>query len=147
MAIGGVVVAVAVAIAITRSDTSSDSRSAAGPVSTNVVRAGNLGDASDEQALREKVEPALTARASITPTTTSKAAPSRCEPQARALQPAGAMLVYEATARWQGTPADVIGFSPPGAPKTTVPDRRPPTRVYVLARSDCRLLVFQSYAP
>src|SRR5436189_244750 len=53
----------------------------------------------------------------------------------------------EATARWQGTPADVFGFSPPGAPATSSPGRPAPMRVYVLARSDCRLLVFQSYAP
>jgi hypothetical protein len=73
--------------------------------------------------------------------------PPRCEAQARKLQPAGAALTYVATARWQGTPADVLGFSPPGAPATSSPGRATPTRVYVLARSDCRLLVFQSYAP
>jgi len=75
------------------------------------------------------------------------AAAPRCEAEARKLQPAGAVLLYEATARWQGMPADVFGFSPPGAPATSSPSRPAPTRVYVLRRSDCQLLVFQSYAP
>ena len=38
-------------------------------------------------------------------------------------------------------------MSPEGAPATSSAVRPTPTRVYVLARSDCRLLVFQSYAP
>src|SRR5437763_411211 len=70
--------------------------------------------------------------------TAAQSAPPLCEAQARKLQPNGVVLVYEATARWQGTPADVFGFSPPGAPATSSPGRPAPMRVYVLARSDCR---------
>ena len=39
------------------------------------------------------------------------------------------------------------GFTPSDVPATSVPGRPVPTRVYVLAASGCRLLVFQSYAP
>jgi hypothetical protein len=75
----------------------------------------------------------------------SATGPLQCVPAARALQREPDVLVYVARATWQGTPADVLGFSPPGA--RTTGSRPAPTRVYVLARSDCHLLVFQSYAP
>ena len=72
---------------------------------------------------------------------------SPCEAVARSLQPKGARLTSVATTIWQGTPADVFAFRPPGVPATSAPGRQTPRRVYVLARSDCHLLVFQSYAP
>jgi hypothetical protein len=178
VAAGAVAAALLVALVVTRVGTSSrSSKTAAGPVSTNLVRAGDLGDVDDAQALRAKIEPGLTTTAGpqaaasgasgqaggasagaangAEPTaTTQKRALSaartateqpRCEAAARDLQPGRDVLVYVATARWQGTPADVFGFSPAGAPATS--SRPTPTRVYVLARSDCHLLVFQSYAP
>ena len=148
----------------------------AGPVSSDVVNGGDLGEVDDDTALRQKLEPhmlqtqskagasgeaATSAAASPPSSTPAEGAPSRgasagvekgsdrsavpCEREARALQPGTEVLVYQATATWQGTPASVLGFSPPGAPATN--SRRVPTRVYVLARSDCRLLSFQSYAP
>src|SRR5207248_8173375 len=70
-----------------------------------------------------------------------------CEANARALQPGTQVLVYRATARWQGTPAVVFGFSAQSPTSTRQAGRPSPTRVYVMARSGCRLLVFQSYAP
>src|SRR5207248_10570812 len=94
----------------------------------------------------ETASPSAT-RQPVPPPVTEPGQPPRCEAQARKLDSKGAALVYEATARWQGTPADVFGFSPSGAPATSAPGRPTPTRVYVLARSDCHLLVFQSYAP
>jgi hypothetical protein len=69
-----------------------------------------------------------------------------CEAAARALQPGPQILTYVADARWQGTPAEVLGFSPADA-RGSSSARPVPTRVYVLARSGCRLLVFQSFAP
>ncbi|MCU1451696.1 MAG: hypothetical protein JWP02_3866 [Acidimicrobiales bacterium] len=72
--------------------------------------------------------------------------PVPCEATARALQPGEEVLTYVADARWQGTPAEVLGFSPADAPGSGS-GRPAPTRVYVLARSGCRLLVFQSFAP
>jgi hypothetical protein len=128
---------------VTRSHT--PSKTASGPVSSHVIRAGDLGDVGEALALRSKLEPAL--QGHVSTASAAGVQPARCEPEARKLQPTGAVLVYEATASWQGTPAGVFGFSPPGAPATTAPGRPTPTRVYVLARADCRLLVFQSYAP
>jgi negative regulator of sigma E activity len=174
---GAVAAALLVALVVTRVGTSSkSSNTAAGPVSSNLVRAGDLGNVDDAQGLRAKIEPRLTqtaaqapdkgaasaagqsggggAGAAATPerrvASEARQAPAeapRCEGAARALQPGRALLVYVATARWKGTPADVFGFSPAGAPVTGSPGRPTPTRVYVLARSDCHLLVFQSYAP
>jgi len=146
--IGALAVAIAIAIVITRGSTSSTSASLekSGPVSGSLVRAGALGNIDGEQALRAKIEPAL--HSGDTPTSAGTSDSPLCTSQARKLQPAGAPLTYVATARWQGTAADVFGFSPLGAPATTGSAGRPhPTRVYVLARSDCRLLVFQSFAP
>ena len=181
---GGAAAAVLVGVLVTGVSTSHKSSTAAlrkaGPVSSQLVRAGDLGDVDDAQALRAKIEPGLPAAvapqaaagakaaqpdtgagggiirggpSTATATTERRAlnaarAPSeapRCDAAARTLQPGRAVLVYVATARWQGTAADVFGFSPEGVPATS--SRPTPTRVYVLARSDCRLLVFQSYAP
>ena len=175
VAAGAVAAALLVGLVVTRVGTSSRSaKTAAGPVSTNLVRAGDLGDVGDAQALRSKIEPGLTSAGAHAPAdqgaapgeaaggAASKAAPQRqavsgarpvaaeaprCETAARALQRSRDVLVYVATARWQGTPADVFGFSPAAAPATSSPGRPTPTRIYVLARSDCHLLVFQSYAP
>jgi hypothetical protein len=175
VAAGAVAAALLVGLVVTRAGTSSkSSKTAAGAVSPNLVRAGDLGDVDDAQGLRAKIEPQLTptaaARAPGNPTpaagqtggagaqsTTERRVASaaqqtpteatRCERAARALHPGRDLLVYVATARWQGTPAEVFGFSPAGAPVTGSPGRPTPTRVYVLARSDCHLLVFQSYAP
>jgi hypothetical protein len=176
-AAGAVAAAALVGLVVTRIGTSHKSSTVAqekaGPVSGQLIRAGDLGDVDDAQALRAKVEPGLPAKAGpqtaaspaagdqsagaapSTATTQRRALsaarttgePSRCEGVARTLQPGRVVLVYLATARWQGTPADVFGFSPAGAPATSSPGRPTPTRVYVLARSDCRLLVFQSFAP
>ncbi|MBV8160219.1 MAG: hypothetical protein JO265_04785 [Acidimicrobiia bacterium] len=153
--VGVVAVAVGVGVVVTRAGGSHPSSTTPlakdGPVSANLVRAGDLGPVEGDQALRAKIEPALTAlgvrHQPATTATTAASAPPLCDGVARALQPRGATLAYLATALWQGTPADVLGFSPAGAPATTAPGRRPQTRVYVLARSDCRLLVFQSFAP
>jgi hypothetical protein len=176
---GAVAAAAVIGVVVTRAGTSHKSPTAAlgkaGPVSKDLVRAGDLGDVDDAQALRAKIQPGLPAGAAVrgqaqaaTPAAPGAGAGApanrsaataqrglsaaagetpRCEAAARALQPSGAALVYEATARWQGTPADVFGFSPPGSQATSVPGRPTPTRVYVLARSDCHLLVFQSFAP
>jgi hypothetical protein len=41
----------------------------------------------------------------------------------------------------------VFGFTDPGPTPTRSAGALSPTRIYVMARSGCRLLVFQSYAP
>jgi len=123
----------------------------AGPVSPQVVDAHDLGAINDDAALKSKVEPNVGAAAAATSAHATSSKTHRtvapCESETRALQPGTEVLVYRATATWQGTPAVVLGFSPVGAPATSSPGRRPPTRVYVVARSGCRLLSFQSYAP
>jgi hypothetical protein len=178
---GAVAAAVVIGVVVTRSSTSNKAATTAlgkaGPVSSNLVRGGDLGNLDDAQALRAKIEPAVAPRvvdaqaanqgaggagasaAAGTPgqagkqysspalNSTAPGQAPKCEAAARGLQPPGAVLNYEATARWQGTPADVFGFSPPGSPATSAPGRPAPTRVYALARSDCHLLVFQSFSP
>jgi hypothetical protein len=137
---------------------------AVGP-STATVDGGDLGELPDAAALRSRVEPSLrlpTSTAGTNPGDTTgrtapgspvlgarKAAPAsaHCEAAARALQPGTQRLVYAATARWQGTPAEVFGFSPAPTPTTAAAGRPAPVRVYVMALRGCRLLVFQSYAP
>jgi hypothetical protein len=145
--VGAVAAVIVIGVLVARSSTSGDSgKTGAGPVSSNLVHAGELGNVADVQGLKAKIEPGLPGRApGVTRASSSDAA--KCETAARALQPQATTLVYVATARWQGTDAEVFGFSPPGAPATTAPGRPSPTRVYVLARSDCHLLVFQSFAP
>ena len=63
------------------------------------------------------------------------------------MQPGAQSLVYAATARWQGTSAEVLGFTVAPPPTTVAAGRPAPVRVYVMALRGCRLLVFQSYAP
>jgi hypothetical protein len=191
----GIVVGAVVVAQNTRSGSSSDvAAKASGPVSAELIQAGDLGDLADAQALRDRLQPGLhlssresaaspsspmappgaasgatdaaggapaPAAAAAGPTASSANTAPRatvpeerlagrpsapCEGAARALQQGDQVLVYVASARWQGTPAEVLGFSPPGA-QVTSSGRPAPTRVYVLARSGCRLLVFQSYAP
>jgi hypothetical protein len=146
--VGAVALVVIIGLVVTRTSGSGDSSNAltgAGPVSANLIRGGDLGDVDGDQALRQKIEPTLKTGASHT---SQKPGPQpACAGEARKLQRSGPVLTYVATARWQGTAADVFGFSPPGAPATSSRGRPSPTRLYVLARSDCRLLVFQSYAP
>src|SRR3954470_10002755 len=119
-----------------------------GPVSPHVVDGHDLGAIADDTALKSKVEPDIGASTASTgaPATAGKRHPAvaPCESETRALQPGVEVLVYHATVTWQGTAAVVLGFSPAGTPVTSSPRRRPPTRVYVLARSGCRLLSFQS---
>ena len=146
--VAAVALVVVIGVVVTRqsgSGESSNGLSGAGSVSAKLVHGGELGDIDSDQALRQTIEPALKKGA---PHTTQRPGPApTCAAEARTLQRSGPDLTYVATARWQGTPADVFGFSPSGAPATGSPVRPSPTRLYVLARSDCRLLVFQSYAP
>jgi hypothetical protein len=89
---------------------------------------------------------AAEAGATVPPKRLAGRRPAPCESTARALQPGQEILTYVAGARWQGAPAEVLGFSPADA-RGSGSGRPVPTRVYVLARSGCRLLVFQSFAP
>jgi len=145
-AVGGAVVAVVIIGAVLTRSSPSPDPGTSGPVASNLVSAGNLGPVDGEQALRAKLEPAL-GRGAARPTGTHRTELTLCGGAARKLQPQGSALAYVATADWQGTPAEVFGFNPPGAPATSSPGRPAPTRVYVLARSDCHLLVFQSFSP
>jgi hypothetical protein len=117
-----------------------------------LVEGGDLGDLADAQVLHDKLHPMFGAGRPVGAQPTVPAdrlhsrSPAPCEATARTLQPGDEVLVYVAGARWQGTPAEVLGFSPPDA-RATSSGRPIPTRVYVLARSGCRLLAFQSFAP
>jgi len=172
-----VLVAGGVAALVGRSGSSSSKFAAAsrrsGPVASNFIEAGDIGDLADDKTLKARVEPSLfateagasaaapaPAAGGAAPQTSGQpsaksdalrsaaaAGPLPCEAKARALQPGAQVLVYRASARWQGTPAVVFGFTA-ASPTPTRPSGKPsPTRVYVMARSGCRLLVFQSYAP
>ena len=147
MVLGAVAAAVLIGVVIIRA-TSGDSGSSnkSLPVSANLIRGGNLGAVDDELQLRAKLEPALMGSATPSTARSSDIEP-RCTAVAHKLQPAGAVRVYQATATFKGAAAEVFGFSPPGAPATSSRARPTPTRVYVLAQADCRLLVFQSFAP
>ena len=147
--VGGVAVAIVIGLAVTRSSSSNHSSTGLGqdgPTASNLVRAGDLGAVDGEQALRAALEPAL-APGRAPPRAAKTTESPRCEGVARGLQPQGAALAFVATTTWRGSPAEVFGFTPPGAPATSSPGRPTPMRVYVLARPDCRLLVFQSFAP
>jgi hypothetical protein len=63
----------------------------------------------------------------------------QCVDAARALDPANVSPAAQGTATWRGTPAEVLVYAVAGRPGAA--------RVYVLARADCRVLEFQSYAP
>jgi len=122
----------------------------AGPVAGALVDAGDLGEVADAQALRQRVEPALptTGTSGTAQSAKRTRGPSLpCEAETRRLHPTSQLLVYRAAARWQGTPAVLFGFTGT-APAPARPAGKPtPTRVYVMSRADCELLVFQSYAP
>jgi hypothetical protein len=128
-------------------------------VAEEVTSLGDLGALDDPAALRAAVQP-FAARAanfqrraaedsarggaSAPEAGTSKAAgpataTPRCAAAPRALTPADVRPAAVATATWQGLPAEVLVYA--------VADREGAARVYVLARHDCRLLEFQSYAP
>jgi hypothetical protein len=144
--LGAVAAAVIIGVVITRATSGDSARSNTSlPVSAKLIHGGNLGAVNDEQQLRAKLEPELVGTASSTSPRSSDE--PRCAAVAHKLQPAGAVRVYEATATWKGAAADLFGFSQPGAPATSSRAHPTPTRVYVLARDDCRLLVFQSFAP
>lgn len=141
--VAGIVAVIVIGVVLTRGGTTDKSSEDDGPVSSHLIRAGDIGDVKDELALRALVEPALRGGTGQH----SGSGSPHCTAEARKLQPAGAVLTYEAVARWQGSAAEVFGFSPPGPPATGSGSRPAPTRLYVLSRVDCRLLVFQSYAP
>ena len=158
---GGLAAAIILGLAVTGCSSpnhSSQPLGQNGPTARNLIRAGDLGAVPDELALRTALEPALAAGSkTASPPKPSAGQPLRCEGVARGLQPPGAALAFVATTSWRGTPAEVFGFSPPGAPSTAMPTatttapsspgRPNPMRVYVLARPNCQLLVFQSFAP
>lgn len=145
--LGAVAAAAIIGVVITRATSGNSGPSDKPlPVSANLIRGGDLGDLGDELQLREKLEPTLLGSTASSTARSSDVDP-RCTAVAHKLQPAGAVRVYQATAVWKGAAADVFGFSPPGAPATSSRGHPTPTRVYVLARDDCRLLVFQSFAP
>ena|SRR5438270_891982 len=135
--------AAGIAVAILASRGRERSPSLTGPVSGSLVQGGDLGELGDAEALRNKVEPAL-AQGSAKPKAALSREQVQCEAAARALQPGTQILVYVASSRWQGTPAQVLGFSPTTTPAA---GRRTPTRIYVMGLQRCRLLSFQSYAP
>jgi hypothetical protein len=127
---------------------------AAAPVPA-VPSLGDLGELKGSAALRAALQPSVAEFAlrgvtgqpapsaankqyADSPTTTTSAT-SVCAGAARALNPANGRPAAVATATWQGTPAEVLVYAVDGRPGAG--------RVYVLARADCHVLEFQSYAP
>jgi hypothetical protein len=123
---------------------------------TAVAELGDLGALTDTAALRAVVQPTLAQLTADAPTA-ERATPGaaqqfaagdsarlgkaarRCVDAARALDPANVRPAAAGRATWQGTPAEVLVYAVDGRPGAA--------RVYVLARTDCRVLEFQSYAP
>jgi hypothetical protein len=62
-----------------------------------------------------------------------------CAGKTQALDPENIGPTYAGTATWQGTPAGVLVYAVQGQADAV--------HVYVVARSDCRVLEFQSYRP
>ncbi|HEX2043162.1 MAG TPA: hypothetical protein VHF24_11055 [Acidimicrobiales bacterium] len=96
---------------------------------------GDLGDIADARTLLARVRPAVDGAPE------AAAAPRvvgtyPCETEARAADPSLGPVVYHGTARVQGTPAVVLGFTPPGQPG--------PLTVQARALADCRLLLSAS---
>ena len=128
-----------------------------GPTPTTSGAASDLGDLGalpDTAALRAVIQPTLqqltTGAAKAAPAAPAAAPPSAagdrtlaqargCVGAARALDPANVSPTAAGIATWQGTPAEVLVYALAGRPGAA--------RVYVLARADCRVLEFQSYAP
>jgi hypothetical protein len=137
---------------------------AAAPSTTAVAATdlGDLGALTDTAALRARVQPTVVQLEAGAPGAPNAGAPKaartvpesaqtgrqsgtgdsaaarRCVDAARALDPANVSPAAAGTATWQGTPAEVLVYAA---------GRRGAARVYVLARADCRVLEFQSYAP
>jgi hypothetical protein len=124
------------------------------PTGAEVADLGDLGPLTDTAALRAVVQPTVaqfsrrlgkaTGEAAPPATQAQDAANARltarpCVDAARALDPANVRPTAVGTATWRGTPADVLVYAVAGRPGAA--------RVYVLARADCRVLEFQSYAP
>src|SRR5437868_7090446 len=123
--VGALVLAVVVGLVVALVSTSHDSTT--GPLAGNVVSGGDLGPVDGDLALRAKLEPVFAA-SGTRPTGTQQIRRSPCEATARKLQPHGAPLAYVAMTSWQGTPAEVFGFNPPGARATSPRGRPTPTR-------------------
>ena len=120
---------------------------------------GDLGELADSAALRAIVEPKVAEFArdsAVQRLTPSSPAPALgtaaengaqkqragglvCDGAARALDPRNVGPTETGIATWQGTPASVLVYSVQGQPGAV--------HLYVLARTDCRVLEFQSYKP
>jgi hypothetical protein len=105
---------------------------AAAPGPPTATAGGDLGEVNDAATLTARVRPGLA------PAREAAAAPRvvgtyPCEAQARAADAGLGPVVFTGTARVQGTPAVVLGFSPPGQPA--------PVTVQARAQGDCRLLL------
>jgi hypothetical protein len=108
---------------------------APGPAPASAAAGGDLGEVGDAETLLARVGPSLGASRE------AAAAPRivgtyPCESEARASAPGLGPVVYHATARVQGTPAVVLGFSPPG--------QVAPVTIQARAQSGCRLLLSAS---
>ena len=109
---------------------------APGPAPASAAAGGDLGEVGDAQTLLARVGPSLGASRE------AAAAPRivgtyPCESEARASAPGLGPVVYHATARVQGTPAVVLGFSPPG--------QAAPVTIQARAQVGCRLLLSASW--
>jgi hypothetical protein len=175
----GVLVVVAVRPGSHGTQTATKSSRAGSDVNTaaGVLNGGDLGDISDDAALRAKVEPALhpqlaapeaaTGRGSAAGGDTGGAAASEGHAPAVSTNSRAAPLsavsarCESAAKALQPTPQSLIYAASAHwqgtpaevlaftstGPTTTVAGRQAPVRVYVMAARGCRLLVFQSYAP
>jgi hypothetical protein len=118
--------------------------------SDGVVDAGNLGDVADVNALRSRVNAGVTAAASaaapaaapgigndavVGPTAPvpRQVGTRVCEVEARTARPQLGVVVYSATARFAGIPAQVLGFG-------VTPGARPMELLVLAPQDGCRIL-------
>ena len=124
----GVVVAALIAGAVVFGGT--DPKAAPRPL----ARGGDLGEVSDPMALSEQLAPELTPEAGVGGEPVDRPA---CADSDQALPEDGASLIYTAKLTWEGTPAVVLGYRVKGDNLQRL--------LLVMAESDCRLLVTQSF--
>ncbi|HUR49629.1 MAG TPA: hypothetical protein VMY88_08915 [Acidimicrobiales bacterium] len=103
--------------------------------SASVINGGDLGAQSDAIALSERLGPVLAERKSPGASVAPGSVP--CDDSEAALPQDQADLVYSARLDWEGTPAVVLGYRVEGPSLARL--------LLVMAESDCRLIVTQSF--
>lgn len=99
-----------------------------------LAQGGDLGSISDPMVLSEQLAPELTPEAEAGAEPVDRPA---CADSDQALPEDGASLIYSARLTWEGTPAVVLGYRVKGDNLQRL--------LLVMAETDCRILVTQSF--